>query len=304
MEYAPPQFFHRGPAPIARLTFFALLSVLLMVLDARFRYAEPMRQLLALAVYPLQQLAIAPVSALAHSRDFFATQARLRAENAELRGIKLKDAEALLALEAVRSENEQLKRLLAARERLSGDSIFAEIVYAGRDPFSRKVIIDRGGQHGIALGAPVIDAAGVIGQVTRVQPLLAEVTLVTDKDHAIPVQVVRNGLRGVAYGSGDGTTMELRHMAANAEVEKGDLLATSGIDGVYPRGLPVARIVRIERDAAYAFAKIVAQPVGGTDQHRQVLVLARMDDTPAWAEEPGRGARKGGKGKRPPRKGE
>ena len=222
MEYAPPQFFHRGPAPIARLTFFALLSVLLMVLDARFRYAEPMRQLLALAVYPLQQLAIAPVSALAHSREFFATQTRLRRENTELRGEKLKDAEALLALESVREENEQLKRLLAARERLTGDSIFAEIVYAGRDPFSRKVIIDRGGQHGIVQRPPVIDAAGVIGQVTRVQPLLAEVTLVTDKDHAIPVQVVRNGLRGVAYGSGDGTTMELRHMAANAEVEKGD----------------------------------------------------------------------------------
>ena len=302
MEYAPPQFFHRGPAPIARLTFFALLSVLLMVLDARFRYAEPMRQLLALAVYPLQQLAIAPVSALTHSREFFATQTRLRRENNELRGEKLKDAEALLALESVRAENEQLKRLLAARERLTGDSIFAEIVYAGRDPFSRKVIIDRGGQHGIALGQPVIDAAGVIGQVTRVQPLLAEVTLVTDKDHAIPVQVVRNGLRGVAYGSGDGTTMELRHMAANAEVEKGDVLATSGIDGVYPRGLPVARVVRIERDAAYAFAKRTAQPVAGTDQHRQVLVLARMDDTPTWAEESGRGARKAGKSKRPPRK--
>jgi rod shape-determining protein MreC len=126
--------------------------------------------------------------------------------------------------------------------------------------------------------------------------------LVTDKDHAIPVQVVRNGLRGVAYGSGDGATMELRHMAANAEVEKGDVLATSGIDGVYPRGLPVARVVRIERDAAYAFAKIVAQPVAGTDQHRQVLVLARMDDTPAWSEDPGRGARKAGKSKRSPRK--
>jgi rod shape-determining protein MreC len=304
MEYAPPQFFHRGPAPIARLTFFALLSVLLMVLDARFRYAEPMRQLLAVAVYPLQQLAIAPVSALTHSREFFSTQARLRRENEELRSGKLKDAEVLLSLETVRAENAQLKRLLDARARLTGDSTFAEIVYAGRDPFSRKVIIDRGGQHGIAVGAPVIDAVGVIGQVTRVQPLLAEVTLITDKDHAIPVQVVRNGLRGVAYGSGDGTTMELRHMAANAEVEKGDLLATSGLDGVYPRGLPVARVVRIERDAAYAFAKITAQPVAGTDQHRQVLVLARMDDTPAWIEDAGRGARKGARVKRPPRKGE
>ena len=299
MEYAPPQFFHHGPAPITRLTFFALLSVLLMVLDARLGYAEPLRQLLAIAIYPLQQVAIAPVSALSHASEFFSTQTRLRRENIELRAEKLKDAQDLLALEAVRAENEQLRQVLSARERNTADSIFAEIVYAGRDPFSRKVIIDRGGQHGVSTGAPVIDPAGVIGQVTRVQPLLAEVTLVTDKDHAIPVQIVRNGLRGVAYGSGDGSTMELRHMAANAEVEKGDVLVTSGIDGVYPRGLPVARVVRVERDAAYAFAKIVCQPVAGTDQHRQVLVLAKMEDTPGWVEGPSSGPRKAGKTKRP-----
>jgi rod shape-determining protein MreC len=302
MEYAPPQFFHRGPAPIARLTFFALLSVLLMVLDARFRYAEPMRQLLALAVYPLQQLAMAPVSALTHSREFFSTQARLRHENAELRSEKLKDAEALLSLETVRTENEQLKRLLDARARLTGDSTFAEIVYAGRDPFSRKVIIDRGAQHGVQAGQPVVDANGVVGQVTRVQPLLAEVTLIVDKDHAVPVQVVRNGLRGIAYGSGDGSTLELRHMASNAEVEAGDLLVTSGLDGLYPRGLPVAKVGKIERDAAYAFAKIVGQPLAGTTQHQQVLVLAPAAVAPAWAAEPER--RKSARGKRSVRKGE
>ena len=153
MEYTPPQFFHRGPAPIARLTFFALLSVLLMVLDARFRYAEPMRQVLAIVVYPLQQIAIAPFGAVARSREFFATQSALRRENAALRDENLHDAEDLLTLEALRAENDSLRRLLAAKERLPGDSIFAEIVYAGRDPFSRKVIIDRGAQHGVQHGA-------------------------------------------------------------------------------------------------------------------------------------------------------
>jgi len=300
MEHAPPQFFHRGPAPIARLAFFALLSILLMVLDARFRYAEPLRQVIALAVYPIQQLAIAPVSALARTREFFASRAELHRENTELRAEKLRDAEVLLTLEAVRSENEQLRRLIGAREKLPARAIFAEIVYAGRDPFSRKVIVDRGSQQGVTAGQAVIDAAGVLGQVTRVQPLLAEVTLLTDKDHAIPVQVLRNGLRGVAYGSGDGSTMELRHMAANAEVEKGDLLVTSGIDGVYPVGLPVARVVRVEREAAYAFAKIVCQPVAGTDQHRQVLVLAKAEDGPAWSSESERAGRKA-KSKRPRR---
>ncbi len=301
MEHAPPQFFHRGPAPIARLVFFALLSILLMVLDARLRYAEPLRQAIALAVYPVQLLAIAPVSALARTREFFASRAELHRENAGLRAEKLRDAQAILALDAVRSENANLRQLIGAREKLPARAIFAEIVYAGRDSFSRKVIVDRGSQHGVAAGQAVIDAAGVLGQVTRVQPLLAEVTLLTDKDHAIPVQVVRNGLRGIAYGSGDGSTMELRHMAANAEVEKGDLLVTSGIDGVYPVGLPVARVVRVERDAAYAFAKIVGEPVAGIDQHRQVLVLAKAEDTPAWSPESDRGGRKGAKAKRPKR---
>jgi rod shape-determining protein MreC len=300
MEHAPPQFFHRGPAPITRLAFFALLSVLLMVLDARFRYAEPLRQAIALAVYPLQQLAIAPVSAIARTREFFASRAELSRENVELRAEKLRDAQQLLTLEALRGENERLRQLIGARDKLPARAIFAEIVYGGRDPFSRKVIVDRGTQHGVLAGQAVIDAAGVLGQVTRVQPLLAEVTLLTDKDLSIPVQILRNGLRGVAYGSGDGSTMELRHMAANADVEKGDLLVTSGLDGVYPVGLPVARVARIERDAAYAFAKIVCAPVAGTDLHRQVLVLAKSDDAPAWSPGPERG-RKAAKAKRPRR---
>lgn len=301
MEHTPPQFFHRGPAPIARLTFFALLSILLMILDARFRYAEPLRQVLAVAAYPLQQLAIAPVSAVARAREFFTTQAELRNENAELRAGKLRDAQALLGLEALRAENEQLRRLLEAREKLQTGSVAAEIVYAGRDPFSRKVIIDKGAQAGIRAGQPVVDADGVLGQVTRVQPLLAEVTLIVDKDHPVPVQVVRNGLRGVVYGSGDGTTLELRHMASNAEIEVGDVLVTSGLDGLYPRGLPVARVARVERAASFAFAKITGQPLAATNQNRQVLVLQKVEETPAWeAERPGEGKR-GAKAKRPRR---
>jgi rod shape-determining protein MreC len=303
MEHTPPQFFHRGPAPIARLTFFALLSVFLMVLDARFRYAEPLRQVLAIAAYPLQQIATAPFTALARSREFFSTQTELREQNATLRAQKLRDAEDLLTLQALRAENESMRRILAAKEQVPGDAIFAEIVYAGRDPFSRKVIIDRGVQHGVQSGQPVVDASGVLGQVTRVQPLLSEVTLIVDKDHAIPVQLVRNGLRGVAYGSGDGSTLELRHMASNAEVEAGDLLVTSGLDGLYPRGLPVAKVAKIERDAAYAFAKIVCQPVAGTTQHQQVLVLATGAGIPTWSAEPERG-KKGARAKRSARKGE
>lgn len=304
MEHSPPQFFHRGPAPIARLTFFALLSILLMVLDARFRYAEPLRQAIAIAVYPIQQIVLAPVTAITSASEFFTTQARLQRENAELRTAKLHDAQELLALESLRAENDQLRQLLDAKAKLPAAAIFAELVYAGRDPFSRKVVIDKGSQHGLQDGQPVIHTNGVLGQITRVQPLLAEVTLITDKDHAIPVQLLRNGVRGVAYGSGDGSTLELRHMATNADIMQGDVLVTSGLDGIYPRGLPVAKVTKVERDASYAFAKIACEPVAATEQFRQVLVLAKMEDTPAWTSAPEPKSKRTSKAKRSSRKSE
>jgi rod shape-determining protein MreC len=303
MEHSPPQFFNRGPAPVARLTFFVLLSILLMVLDARFRYAEPLRQAIAIAVYPIQQLVIAPVSAITSVSEFFTTQSTLRRENSDLKTEKLREAPERLTLETLRSENEQLRQLLDAKTKLSAQAIFAELIYAGRDPFSRKVIIDKGSQHGIKPGQPVIHTNGVLGQVTRVQPLLAEITLITDKDHAIPVQVQRNGLRGVAYGSGDGSTLQLRHMASNAEVTAGDTLVTSGLDGIYPRGLPVAAVTKVERDASYAFAKISCQPIAGIDQFRQVLVLAKPEEGPTWDTASDRAAKRPAKTKRT-RKGE
>lgn len=284
MEYQPPQFFKRGPAPLARLTFFGLVSVLLMVLDARFQYAEPLRHGLTLAIYPLQQVATAPVVAFNSVSDYFSSQSRLRRENAALRAEQLENAQSLLVLEAIASENERLRKLLDARETLTSPAVFAEIVYAGRDPFSRKVIIDRGSQHGIEAGQPVVDGEGVLGQVTRVLPLLAEVTLVTDKNHSIPVQILRNGLRGIAYGSGDGSTLELRFVPANADVQTNDVLVTSGLDGVYPRGLPVATVTGVERDTSNPFARVRLAPTAGTDKHRQVLVVQYKENIPSLTE--------------------
>ena len=254
--------------------FFVVLAVLLMVLDARFRYAETLRGGLALLAYPIQRVAMAPVQLAVAVASFFSSQVQLQRDNDALREKQLQSAKDLITLEALAAENAQLRRLVEARERLPRKSTLAEILYAGRDPFSRKVIIDKGAKDGIQPGLPVVDDVGVIGQVTRVYPLLAEVTLITDKDHAIPVQVVRNGLRAVAYGAGDGATLDLRFMAANADILNGDVLVTSGIDGTYPPGIPVAKVARVERDAAYAFAKIACVPAAGTDQHTQVLVLA------------------------------
>jgi rod shape-determining protein MreC len=295
MDYQPPPFFSRGPAPLVRLGFFVSLAVLLMVLDARFRYADSIREAAALLAYPLQRAALAPGELFGAAGEFFTTQVALKQENQQLKAKDLHVASDLLTLEALRAENAQLRRVLEARERVPRRSTVAEILYQGRDPFSRKVIIDKGSQQGITPGQAVVDNIGVVGQVTRVHPFLAEVTLITDKEQRTPVEVVRNGLRAVVYGGGDKGTLDLSYTATNADVQADDLLVTSGIDGTYPPGLPVAKVTKIERDAAYSFAKISCIPAAGTDQNRQVLVLSQeagLPPLPAEAEPRASGAPK------------
>jgi rod shape-determining protein MreC len=279
VEHSPPPFFKRGPAPLIRLAFFASLSLTLLVLDARFHYAESLRSLLAMLAYPVQRVALAPVEIAERIGEFFATQSRLINENSELRAKLLAAELEARRLEALRGDALQLRRLAGAAERQTRRASPAEILYSSRDPYAQRVWLDRGARQGVIAGSPVIDETGVVGQVTRAHPLLAEVTLITDRDQAIPVQVVRNGLRAIAYGAGSGT-LELRFMAANAEIEAGDRLVTSGIDGTYPAGLPVATVMRVERDAARTFARIVCEPAAGVERGRFVLVLSGADNLP------------------------
>src|SRR5689334_2647471 len=296
MEHTPPPFFSRGPAPLVRLAFFGSLSLALLVLDARFRYTENVRSVIALAVYPLQVLATLPVELGERVAGYFSSQVQLREDNAALRAKLLAASQAAQRFDSARAEADELRRLIGASERLKLEVTPAEVLYNGRDPYARKVVIDRGTNQGVRAGAPVIDETGVIGQVTRAYGPIAEVTLVTDKDQAIPVQVVRNGLRAVAFGSGSSGMLELRFMATNAEIQNGDRLVTSGIDGIYPAGLPVATVARVERDAAYTFARIVCQPAAGVESGRFVLVLkteARPSPLPEDVA-PARG-KKGGK---------
>src|SRR5882762_11645641 len=153
--------------------------------------------------------------------------------------------------------------MIGAAEKLPVQAMPAEVLYLGRDPYSHKLFIDRGTVQGVRAGSPVADDTGIIGQVTRVHPLLSEVTLLTNPDQAVPVQVVRNGLRAIAFGGGASGMLELRFTAANAEVQNGDQLITSGIDGTYPVGLPVATVVHIERDADHTFARVLCRPAAG-----------------------------------------
>ncbi len=283
MEHTPPPFFKRGPAPLVRLAFFASLSVALLVADARFKYAESIRSVIGIAAYPLQQIATAPGQLFERVIGFFASQSSLQKENAELRAKLVVTAQNAQRYEATSAELAQLRRLIGALERLEHKATPVEVLYSGRDPYTRKLMVDKGSSQGVRAGQAVIDDSGVVGQVTRTHPMVSEVTLLTDKDQAIPVQVVRSGLRAVAFGGGASGALELRFLAANAEIQNGDRLVTSGIDGTYPPGLPVASVVRVERDASAAFARIVCQPAAGVERNRYLLVLssnARLPDYP------------------------
>ncbi len=273
MDHTPPPFFKRGPAPLVRLFFFASLSLALLVIDARFRYVEGLRGWLALAVYPIQRAALAPIDLGEYIAGYFSTQARLVAENERLRAKALEYSQDAQRYQAAETEAGELRRLIGAGERLELRATPAEVIYAGRDPYAQKIFIDRGATQGVRPGSPVADEAGVVGQVTRVHPLVSEVTLLTNPDQAIPVLVVRNGLRAIAFGGGASGMLELRFTAANAEFQDGDRLVTSGIDGTYPPGLPVAIVVHIERDAEHTFARVLCKPAAGVDRGRYVLVL-------------------------------
>jgi rod shape-determining protein MreC len=293
MEHTPPPFFRRGPAPVVRLAFFASLSFALLILDARFRYVDGLRDVLALAAYPFQRAATAPITLMRSTAEFFVTQARLRSENSALRAELLDATRDAQRYRTASAELAQLRRVNEMRERFDRRTIPAEVLYSGRDPYDYKVILDKGRQHAVTAGSLVIDADGAIGQITRVHTLVSEVTLITDKAQAIPVQVVRNGLRAVAFGAGASGMIELRFLPANADVRNGDRLVTSGIDGSYPPGVAVATVVRVERDAAQAFARVVCEPLAGVDRSRYVLVLAGEDDRPPYpaTEQARRGAK-------------
>jgi len=273
-------FFNRGPSPAVRLVFFIVLSLLLLFIDARYRYLESTRSALSVLVSPIQRLATLPGELWQETRDFFTTQQHLVENNHLLHQQHERDAAQLSQLQALQQENRQLRNLLALPQRAEPAAQAAEIVYAERDVFKRKVLIDKGANANVQTGQIVIDDVGIVGQITRTYPWLSEVTLITEKDHAVPVQVLRNGLRTIVFGAGDTSQLSLRYMPISSDIQDGDMLVTSGIDGLYPPGMPVARVVKIERDPAYPFARITCLPVAGVDNHRHLLILSGLPKPP------------------------
>jgi rod shape-determining protein MreC len=278
-DHNPPPFFKRGPAPLALLTFYLALSLALFVVDLRLKSLDPLRQAVAVLTDPVQRIAQTPGSLVDHAKDYLRGLDDLLTENEQLKQTQLRLAPDLARLEHLEIENARLRKLLSVKEREKAQGAVAQIMYTARDPFSHRIVIDKGQQAGITAGQPAIDEAGVVGQVTRVFPFSAEITLITDKDQTVPVQVVRSGQRSVVFGLGGGQ-LELRYLPANADIKEGDLLVTSGLDGIFLPGFPVARVSSIERENSYAFARIRCEPLAAVENFGEVLVLAARQPLP------------------------
>jgi rod shape-determining protein MreC len=274
-DRTPPPFFRQGPSALTKVVLFSALAVFLMAADARFTVAAQLRALLATALYYPQQALLAPVQALGAAHNYVRGLDRAVVAEAAARKTLAEQAERTLKVEHLTTENAALRKLLALRPALDVRAQAAQVLYEAADLYSRKVVIDRGATQGVLLGSGVINERGVLGQVTRVFPLSSEVTLLTDKDAAIPVLNTRSQARSAAFGSAaiPGSGMEMRFMAGNADVKVGDLLTTSGVDGVYPPGLPVAQVTAVDRKLDSGFARIALSPAAPPDGVRYVMVL-------------------------------
>ncbi|WP_313028960.1 rod shape-determining protein MreC [Massilia alkalitolerans] len=280
MEYSPPPLFKQGAPARVKAIVFALISIVLLVVDARYQTLSSVRQVAATVLYPLQMAALMPREALGNMAGYFSSISSLQKEVNELKTQQLAQSRLLQQAQLQMAENAQLRRLMDAKQHLPVQAQMTEILYDARDPSTRRIVIDRGSRHDVVPGLPVIDHAGVVGQVTRVFPFTSEVTLLTDRDQAIPVQVLRSGLRSIAYGRGQSGLLDLRFVVANADIQVGDVLVTSGLDGMYPAGLAVAKVVQVESVAGGTFGRVVGQPLGGIDRNRQLLVIMSQSNLP------------------------
>lgn len=281
-----PAFFVRGPSPFARLTFFTALSLALMATDSRLQYLDNVRQNLMTLMQPLQAIANTPSELYQSGAEYFSTHHYLLTENQRLKKQALSQDVSLQQLNLLALENQNLRSLLQAQQALTETSVLAEIDHVGRDAFTKKIIVNRGTNHQIVTGAAAVDATGVIGQVTRTYPASSEVTLITDKSLAIPVQVERNGLRAIAFGHGRDNTLDLPYLPANVDIQAGDKLVTSGIDGIYPAGLAVATVLEMKTSADSPFARIVCAPTAGIENNRQILLVSIPKPIPESAAKP------------------
>ena len=254
-----------------------ILSILLMVLDHKFHQTEALRSALSVLAYPMQALADLPANASSWlSRN---TQGRetLQRDNRKLHKENLKLRAKLQLYDALRAENERLRDLLGSSYKIGNRILVAELSSMDLDPFRHQVVIKKGSNSGVYEGQAALDAHAVMGQVIHVTPLSATVLLITDPQHSLPVQVLRNGLRTIATGAGQINQLELPYLPNNADIREGDLLVTSGMGKKFPPGYPVAKVSQVIREPGKAFATVIAEPRARLDRTQEVLLVWEID---------------------------
>jgi rod shape-determining protein MreC len=273
------EFFQRGPSPLVRLAFFCAFSLALIILDSRYHSVGFIRATLNILIYPAEQVAHLPVYLFEQSAEFFSSQSELRASNERLNHQLTLFSERAAQSASLEKDLNELRKLNDLPARTTLPSILAEVIHGGRNPFTAKLVLDRGSQAGLVVGQPVMDTEGLVGQITHVSPFSAEVTLVTEQNQQIPVRILRNGLRTLSEGDGSSGTLSLPFLPEGADIQTGDQIVTSGIDGTYPEGLPVAVVAHIERSSSRVFARVTCVPTGGIGRGHYVLVLKPPKDS-------------------------
>ncbi len=267
------KLFKHGPSVEVRLAILLLLSLAMIFVDAHWSYLAPVRKLVSTAIYPFQRVVMAPRQAVDYFDSWNQAASKVRAEQEAIRSQRIEMAQLLSHSVQLSAENEQLRRLLGVSEAHATKSVAVEVFYVPANAFSQRLIFNKGTSDGIAPGMPVIDEGGVVGQIVRVAPYTSEAALLTDDHVSIPVQVLRNGLRLIAFGSNKAGKIEVRYLVANADIQVDDMLVTSGIGGMFPAGLQVGRVETIERDPGSGFAKAIAEPLSHPERYRHFLVL-------------------------------
>lgn len=272
--------FARGLSPTTRLVLWVVVSFTLAFLDVRFGALDMMRTGFSRVTYPLQRAVLIPFDVGSEINGFLMRHRALQQQRDNLLDERVRLTRALYAARDAQRANNELRSLLQLSSNPDRTAVAAHILYQGQDWFSRRISIDRGATSGIGPGAPVIDAQGLIGQVTRVYPTSSEITLVTHADQLTPVFVERTGQRALAAGGSQPDQMELRFLPAHTDIKPGDILLTSGIDKVYPAGLPVARVMRISPPQASSYARVECAPLAGVNRARVLLVLTLKTASP------------------------
>ena len=268
------RLFRRGPAAEVKLALMVLLALALLVTDANWKTLNPLRQSISIVLYPFQRAVMLPRDASFLVHDWYSAAAAIKDENEGLQRQRIELAQVTSNAAQLAAENAQLRRLMGVFDKaVDQPAIVVEVLYEPANAFNRRLVFNKGSRAGIAPGMPVIDEGGVVGQVIRVTPMSSEAAMLTDEVVSIPVQILRNGLRLIAFGSTSPGKVEVRYFSSDADIRQGDMLVTSGVGGVFPPGLAVAKIESVERNDSTGFARAEGQPSSHPERYRHFLVL-------------------------------